>query len=236
MGFGLLFIGYFIAFLMSFHRYGFLCRIIGYYLIFSSAQKLSEYKRGIAQTVIPLLVMTLCGIYDAGALVSESFFSTPFPQALTYSVDLIELALGFLFHVYLLKGIIGLGEDTELPKVSSFARWNLVSVTSHLILNVILTVSQLCISLFPAFGGETLQALTSTLVRVTLLVGILYPILMLVLIHSCYAQICAPEDLEMKPKPSRFSFINKSREMSAKKDEEMEKWLAERQAKSNKKK
>lgn len=236
MGFGLLFIGYFIAFLMSFHKYGFLCRIIGYYLIFSSVQKLSEYKNDITRTAIPLLTLILCGVYDAGALISESIFFAPFPQALTYSVDLMEVALGFLLHIYLLRAIIALGEDTELPKICSFARWNLVGVTFHLILNVILSTAQLCISLFPSFGGEALQALASILVRATLLVGILYPILMLVLLHSCYAQICAPEDLEMKPKPSRFSFINKSREMSVKKDKEMEKWLAERQAKNNKKK
>lgn len=236
MGFGLLFIGYFIAFLMSFHKYGFLCRIIGYYLIFCSVQKLSEYKRGLARTVIPLLALTLCGVYDAGALISESFFFTSFPEALTYSVDLMEVALGFLFHVYLLKGIIGLGEDTELPRICSFARWCLVGVTFHLILNFVLSVAQLCASLFPSFGGQPLQTLAGILARATLLVGILYPIVVLVLIHSCYAQICAPEDLEMKPKPSRFAFINKSREMSAKKDEEIEKWLAEKQAKNNKKK
>ena len=232
MGFGILFIGYFIAFLMSLHKYGFLCRIIGYYLIFLSLQKLSEYKTTLSRAVIPLLVMTLCGVYDAGAMISESVFATPFPEVFSYAVDVLEIVSSYVFHVLLLKGIICLGEDTEQPKVCSFARWNLVAVTSYCILNAILMVMQA----FAPFGDPFAQSFASVLARITLLAGILYPIVMLVLIHSCYAQICAPEDLDMEPKPSRFAFINKSRKLSAEKDKQMETWLAEQQAKKHKKK
>ena len=232
MGFGILFIGYFIAFLMSLHKYGFLCRIIGYYLIFLSLQKLSEYKTTLSRAAIPLLVMTLCGVYDAGAMISESVFATPFPEVFSYAVDVLEIVSSYVFHVLLLKGIISLGEDTELPKVCAFTRWSLVGVTSYCILNAILIVMQA----FAPFGDPFAQRFASVLARITLLAGILYPIVMLVLIHSCYAQICAPEDLDMEPKPSRFAFINKSRKLSAEKDKQMETWLAEQQAKKHKKK
>ena len=32
------------------------------------------------------------------------------------------------------------------------------------------------------------------------------------MLFSCYAKICDPGDVEMKQKPSRFSFINQKRE------------------------
>lgn len=233
MGFGILFIGYFIAFLMSLHKFGFLCRIIGYYVIFLSVQKLSEYKRSLARTAIPLLIMTLCGVYDAGAMISESIFASVFPAPLSYAIDLVEIAAGYVFHIFLLKAIIALGQETELPKICSCARWNLAVVTSYCILSAILMVMQMI--LWTSASSELL-AFAGTLSRITLLAGILYPLLVLILIHSCYAQICAPEDLDMKPKPSRFNFVNKSREMSAEKDKEMETWLAEQQAKTKHKK
>ena len=232
MGFGVLFIGYFIAFLMSLHTYGFVCRILGYYLIFLSLQKLSEYKKILLHAVAPLLVMTICGVYDAGAMLSESIFASPFPQPLSFAVDVLEIVAGYIFHLFLLKGITKLGEDTELPRICSFARWNLVSVTAYGFLNAILLVIQLF-----ALAGETvINSFASTLTRVTLLAGILYPVIMLFLIHSCYVQICAPEDIEMQPKPSRFAFVNKSREMSAEKDKEMETWLNEQTKKHKNKK
>lgn len=229
MGFGILFIGYFIAFLMSLHKYGFLCRIIGYYLIFLSLQKLSEYKRILSLAVFPLLIMTLCGVYDAGAMISDSVFVLPFPEALSYAIDVLEIVASYIFHVLLLRGIMELGNDTDLPKVSSFARWTLVGATAYCILNTILIVIQA----FVPVGEGSIQSFASILARVTLLAGILFPMVMLVLIHSCYAQICAPEDVDMEPKPSRFAFINKSRKLSAEKDKEMEAWLADQQAKRN---
>lgn len=232
MGFGILFIGYFIAFLMSIHKYGFLCRIIGYYLIFLSLQKLSEYKKILSKAVFPLLIMTLCGVYDAGAMISESVFAIPFPESLSYAIDVLEIVSGYIFHILLLRGIMGLGQDTELPKVSSFARWALVGATACCMLNAILVAMQ---ALVPV-GEGSIQNFAGILARVALLAGILYPIVMLALIHSCYAQICAPEDLDMEPKPSRFSFINKSRKLSAEKDKEMEAWLAEQAKKHQNKK
>ena len=215
---------------MSLHKYGFLCRIIGYYLIFLSLQKLSEYKRGLVRAVFPLLIMTLGGIYDAGAMISESVLNAPFPNALSYAMDVVEIATGYVFHIFLFKGIIALGEDTELPKICSFARWNLVVATAYCTLNAMLMVYQLFL---PTLAST---AFAGILARTSLLVGIVYPILVLLLIHACYAQICAPEDVDMTPKPSRFAFINKSREMSAKKDKEMEDWLAQQQAKKHQKK
>ena len=43
MGFGLLFVGYFIAFLMSVNNYGFAFEIVGYAIMLSAVGKLSEY-------------------------------------------------------------------------------------------------------------------------------------------------------------------------------------------------
>ncbi len=232
MGFGTLFIGYFIAFLMSFHKFGFACQIVGFYVIFCALQKLVEYKKCLTKAIFPLLIMTLCSIYDAGAMISETFLALPFPQAVNYIADILFISASFFFHMFLLRGIISLGEDTELPKISAKARWDLVFVTFYLLLNVVLTILS-----FIALKIDILAEVTRIMAPIAALISIMLPICILFTVHSCYMNICAPEDVDMQPKPSRFAFINKSRKMSEEKDKLMEEWLQKQkdQKKSKKK-
>ncbi len=203
MGFGTLFIGYFIAFLMSFHKYGFACQIIGYYIMFVALQKLSEYKYSLARAVLPLLIMTLCGVYDAGALVSSTFFSIGFPGVLTTVVDILQIAGSFVFQIYLLRGISELASDTELPKISKTAKWNLVVVTSYILLTITFSLISIAAVLFSNQETGLLYSAANILAPITVLSSILYPIPVLFLIFSCYAQICTPEDIDMPPRNSK---------------------------------
>ena len=70
---------------------------------------------------------------------------------------------------------------------------------------------------------ETPSEALRVLLLGAMLIYILYPIVVAFFIYSCYAKLCAPEDIEMPQRPSRFAFINKMREKQAEKQAEVEK-------------
>ncbi len=236
MGFGILFLGYFIAFLMSFHKFGFACQILGYYLIFIALQKLSEYKRILTRAILPLLFMTLCSLFHGANVLLETFGAETFPPMLSAFADIIWTASNFIFHLFLLQGIAKLGEETALVGIVSQARWNTVFTTFYLLINIIVNLLYAISLSLNQTPDSFLEKILSILAPLTALISIIYPIILLFLLFSCYKNICAPEDLDMAPKPSRFAFINKSREKSAEQDRKMEAWLEDQKDKQNRNK
>lgn len=236
MGFGLLFIGYFAAFLMSVNSYGWAFQIVGFYIIFLALQKLSDYKHSIKKCLVPLVIMTLCQVYvgvlSLGIMIDGTgifdVMKMIYGMWVTSLVNAIYLVALLVFHLFLLTSIRELATDVEDEGIAKWTARNRLFVSFYVLLDVISII-------FPSSSDIRLH-----LLRIAMLASILYPILMLYMLYRCYAGICAPEDADMTPKPSRFAFINKSREMSEKKDKEMQEMIArmqqERQEKQNKKK
>lgn len=226
MGFGLLFIGYFASTLMTFHPYGWAFRIIGYYLSFSALRKLVEYKHSLSRCVIPLLLMTLCQIYEGAfsltALIDPSVNS---PTAIAAIVGAAFAITVCIFHLFLLDGIRALATDVGDCFIAGFAAKCRYLIVFYTLLNIATTL------LSSAFSYSN-----TYLVLAVSILSILYPVIILYLLYRCYADICAPEDADMKPRPSRFSFVNKSRELSEKRDLEMQQMIADMQAKKKQRK
>lgn len=210
MGFGLLFFGYFAAFLMSLNSYGSIFALIGYYVIFTSLQKLSEYKHSITYCVPPLIALFFCSAADTVNLIFKSLdMSQPFGgTVISYVISLLSLTSGLIFHIFLLTAIAELGKDTELPEISGLTKTNTAAVSAYFLLNVIIFILNLFKLNFP------------WLVVLTLLLRIIYPLFVLALIYKCFSKICAPDDIDMPTKPSRFKFINDIRERQERKAEE----------------
>ena len=207
MGFGLLFFGYFAAFLTSLNSYGAIFALIGYYLIFSALQKLSEYKPSFNYCVPPLAILFLCSAVDTAIIVFGALeLSEPFVgDVISYVLSLLSLASCFIFHLFLYSAITSLGKDVELAEVVCLSKTNSVAISIYFLLNIVLF----------------LLGLFDTKVQILIIVGLLlrliYPLFALSLIYKCFRQICAPEDLYMPIKPSRFKFINDLREKQEKK-------------------
>ncbi len=201
---------------MSFHKYGFACQILGYYMIFVALQKLFEYKHTLNRVIFPLFAMALCSLYDASAVVLGTFFAINFPSVLTTLIDMLQIASSFVFHIYLLRGIGELASDTDLPKLNKTARLNLVVVTFYVLLSVAFSLISILAIVFSVQESNFLFKVANVLAPTTALSSIIYPISILFLLYSCYAQICAPEDIDMEPKPSRFSFLNKRQNQNTK--------------------
>ena len=199
MGFGLLFFGYFLSFLLSLNAYGPIFALIGYYVIFSALQKLSEYKSSLTRCIPFLLLMTICDVINTVALLFKLDLNT-----LGTVISAVHLVSAFLFNLFVFISIEALGKDTEVSEVVSLAKTNVCVLSLYLAANLAMT-------LLPA---------TPTILAIAMVLRLLFPLCALALIYRCFRFICAPEDIDMPVKPSRFKFINNWRERQDKREEE----------------
>ena len=211
MGFGILFFGYFITFLMSLNTYGAVFALIGNYVIFSALGKISEYKHNIVRCIPFLLVMALCNILG----VVEVLFSPSLEIVKTIS-DTLSLASSLLFNLFLFRSLFELGEDTEVAEVKVSAKLNAFAAIVYFSANVAVMI----------FANKYL-IITAMILR------LIFPLMALALIYKCFRFICAPEDVDMPIKPSRFKFINDFRERQAQKEEEAKRAREEKLRKSS---
>ena len=218
MGFGLLFIGYFIAFLMSVNNYGFAFRIVGYAIMFSAIGKLSEYKHRLSHTTVPLFLLSLCALFDAGHLLA-TLTSLPlslFSEQNVFLVSLLSVVLSTLFQVLLLVGIREIAKDAEADGIPPRAVWCMIVVC-------LVGVWKLALSVLGTIPTVESSNAFRLLTLGAALASLLYPVVILAFLFSCYAKICAPDDTEMAVRPSRFAFVNRLREEREQKAEEVRK-------------
>ena len=216
MGFGLLFIGYFIAFLMSVNNYGFAFEIIGFGIMFSAVGKLTEYKHSLSRTALPLFLMTICSLFDAGIYLTELLRAPMalFSEGNAFFVSLAASVLSAVFQLLLFSGIRDIGrdaEDEDVPRRAVFCS----------ILVGFVCVTELLVSVLGSLPALEASAPVRYLSLIAVLLRILYPLPILAFLYTCYAKICAPDDMEMAPRPSRFAFVNRWREEREKKAEEV---------------
>ena len=218
MGFGLLFIGYFIAFLMSVNNYGFAFQIVGYAIMFSAIGKLSEYKHRLSHTTVPLFLLSLCALFDAGHLLA-TLTSLPLPlfsERNAFWISLLAVVLSTLFQMLLLGGIREIGKDAEAEGIPPRAVWCMLVVC-------LVGVWKLALSALGTFPTIENSNAFRLLTLGAVLANLLYPVMILAFLFSCYAKICAPDDTEMTVRPSRFAFVNRWREEREQKAEEVRK-------------
>ena len=219
MGFGLLFIGYFIAFFMSINNYGFAFEIIGYAIMLSAIGKLSEYRHSLANSSLALLVMALCSVFDGFRYLDGllSLNVALFRDSVTFTVSLLAAATSLVFHFLLLLSIRDIVRDAE-----EFALAKKVYIAlGAAALSCILEFGLALFGNLPGFKDAPALAVFAL---VAALVRILYPFAVLAFTYSCYARVCAPDDVDMPKRPSRFAFVNRWRERQDKKAAETAQW------------
>ena len=217
MGFGLSFVGYFIATLMSINKVGSLFRIIGYGIVFISAGKLSRYDRSFKwlslASAVMLAVSALIAAADVSRLlyeqtiVDKNYLEEMYVTVLGY----IEMAVSFGLNASMLYAIRSIARETEVEKISFGAVRNFFFICIYY---------ALCLVSFTPLEFAKYLGIPA------LIVYFVWIILNLALIASCYARICDENDVEMEIRPSRFAFVNKMRMIS----EERRKRTAERDA------
>lgn len=216
MGFGVLFCGYLIAFLLSLNPFAALTRLIGYAICLAALIRLHRHNRWFAFThavCYPMIIFALVGTASelCGRLMGDGA-----PAALTSAAGVLEHGLGvliLLFHLFLLLAIFTIAQDTGLEDIAKGARRRMALFAAYAVLYLIW--------LLPV-GLEA--SYMATLGIVIMAMQLLWTLLDLVLIFRCYMWICLEGDEEMLRRPSRFAFINRFHE---KLDAKNEKAMAE---------
>ncbi|MBO5043340.1 MAG: hypothetical protein J6D87_10295 [Clostridia bacterium] len=203
MGFGLLLCGYFVLTFMSFGvgEYSFAAYIIGGFITANAAYRLKDYCPRFMLTVIAGCVYMLLGVYDVLFFLDELFLwgVMPVGTLLPSIIDGISICVELFFHISLLWGVMLIATDVEEQKIRSGSIRNLT-------FSIIWGVGQLILVLFPALAAFQQQVFTKLLLLVVLVTYVLN----VLLLHSCYRNICpAGEELGSPMKRSRFAFVNK---------------------------
>ena len=233
MGFGLLFIGYFIATLMSIHIYGSYVSLVGYGIVFIASTKLSKYNNSFRLleigAILMFLVYGLISAADIGSfLYDEMLISTKiFGDSFIDIMGKVEMAVSFMFVSAMLFAIRSIAKETEVPKIVYSSSRNFVFLVVFYVLYLIGYLPFAFTAEYVAAFGGFVTALNFVII-----------VLNLVMIFSCYMRICDENDVDMAQRPSRFAFVNKyratmesRREKAMKEREELEALKAQRKGK-----
>ena len=201
MGFGLLFIGYFLEFLLGMNQLGVFTYVIGYMVMIVALSRLRLYCRAFSYAQYSAIPLLLLAVYRTFVGLTELFdwsfsFVTPI---LTHIVDIADIELKTLFHILLTVALVNICNRTGVKKNSVVAIRNIL----------IFGLYAVTYNVYAFSSGKV-----ATLFGILLLLQLLSVICNLLLLGSCYMRICpaGEENMDKPKKPSRFAFVNEMRD------------------------
>lgn len=236
MGFGTLFVGYFLLLNVTFYGY---TDLISALIMAMGLYRLASVNRDFRLGYYSSLVFSGYGLIE---LIKEFLvmfspsLDTRLAGILPYA-SILRYALIFVLTVFILRGIASVAKEVGIGELS--ARANLFVPISAIVyaFAAALEIPPLS-SIFP------LQVLAVS-AFVILILSFCLVIFNLITIYTAYMRICMPgdEDMDTEEKPSRFEFINKYRKRKAEKEHEYAEYQrqrlkekAEKKSKNTKKK
>ena len=209
MGFGTLFIGYFL--LLNIFNYAY-TDLIAALIMMLATYKLSSVGKDFKNGFYVLIPYALLGAYELIAEFLSMFSHALNNQTLTGIIGVMRYALLGTLSYFILFGIKKLAIEVELPRLKEKTATSIITLSVAYSFALILEIPVLdkiiptgalaviaLLSLLFTFGS-TIYALTG--------------------IYSAYMHICMPEDLVREEKVSKFSAVNKFRENEKKRGEE----------------
>lgn len=204
MGFGILFIGYLLTYLLSLAgQYGCYPAIVGCFVMFYALTKLVEYEPKFRYAFFAVIPITLCVAYTVSAEIA-TMLGASLPGFL--GAKETAIALGYanavsdlVFHVFLLSAIAKIAEDTGVLKVKKAAYRNLE-------IYCVFFVFQIASDVIKSESAAAMYVFAAAM-----LLWLVWLVLDSVVIFSCYMNICDDTDSDMEMKPSPFKFVNRIR-------------------------
>ena len=220
MGFGTLFIGYFL--LLNLTYYGF-TDVIAASVMLLGLYKLSPVNKYFRAAALSSGVFLAFSLGELGIAVYEMFIGAINSPALVSVTCNVRCLIICALTVLMLKGIKDVAREVDIE--------NLPTKASRLMIATIATYSLWIILEAPlSFLDDYVLAVLSL---ITILTTLALIIINLSVIYTCYMKICMPGDEDvMKDKPSRFTFVNEYRARKAEREEELARERAERMKKS----
>ena len=210
MGFGYLFLGYLITFVLYMTlgaiQLGAVAHLVGYAVMFYALHELNRYQTAFVWAKwlqIPLLVTAL---YSLIASLSEQLaWGLPFVNTAVNTVyEWGSFLLIMLFHLALLYAIRMLAGEVGLAKIAKNA-----------ILNMILIFLYAMVWIVARFPIPWIQTNVKYFAFSLTLLSLVWIICNLLLILSCAKNICPAGDEDQPARPSRFAWINRLSEAYA---------------------
>lgn len=215
MGFGTLFIGYFL--LLNLTYYGF-TDVIAAAVMLLGLYKLSTVNKYFKAATVCTCLFLVFSLGEFGIAVYEMFFRQINSTILVSVMSIVRcLAVGAL-TVTMLKGIEDVAREVEVEELPKKA--------SRLAIATVVIYALWIILEAPLSFDSYLLAILSL---ITIIATIALLIVNLTVIYSCYMRICMPGDEDItREKPSRFAFVNEYRARKAEREAELAKDRAER--------
>lgn len=207
MGFGWLFIGYFMTFLMSVNTFGFIFRLLGYLIILFSALKLREYNRAFVSvcwsSAALIASSAVTTVYRGGRLFYDYLLVGSVAENAGFETVMlaVDTVLVLAFHICLTAAVRSIAIETGVIKIAVSAVRNFAFFVLYYTANLVANMP-----------FEFAERISHYINLPLLLLYFACIVLELILIFTCYAKICAEGDEYMPQKKSRFEFVNRMRE------------------------
>lgn len=203
MGFGWLFLGYVVSYLLSsvggmLNMKGLVC-LLGYVMMLRGLWELQRYDRTFRLPLIVGTVLVPITVYEVIEEWSVTFaWNLPFVNALVTEivVDMVDIAVMLAFHMLLYRAIASIAKRVELPRVTRDAVFDTVVGTGFAVLYILSMLP-----VFPTLAEQLAVPLTVYL--------LFWRICDLCLLVSCCKNICPAGDEDVAPRRYRWAFLNK---------------------------
>ncbi len=173
MGFGILLIGYFLAFATSLAGVYFYADVVGGILMVYALNKLSAYSAKFKSATYTALAFTAISM-AAAVMTTLRLGETALLVANT-----IRAASILIFHLYTFNALEAMAKGAEDEKLAGKAKRDLVFVTGYYVLYIVITLTN-------GLLDNTLKAYLSVMMYIY---GIFCVILNLLLLHSAYCRL-----------------------------------------------
>ncbi len=212
MGFGTLFFGYFLLLNITYYQFtDVIAALVMLYALYKLSSVSSYFKRPMYASIL----FSVFGLIELPLGLMNMFFPGDTLTTVVSLTSIIRAIIICLYTVLLLRAMGEIARSLEVERIPTRCR-TMTVWTMVLYMSEILFESSI---LNPILPKEAISV-----IYIAIILGLLIlPIVNLTIIYGCYMRICLPKDLDPKPKPSRFAFINefrRRREEKRKREEE----------------
>ena len=209
MGFGLVFVGYFLTVfnIPVLGMIGSVIRLIGLAIMFYGFDKLKNYENKFLFAQICTIAAVLASLLSLSVGIDAMLYEDLLVDARIFNgvaqkvIEYVDMGVTLLFNTVILWAVFSIAKETEVKKIVVGSVRNFVFMCFYLFTYLI--------SLLPFAGIRSAQQEFSVICWILYYAWV---ILNVILFFNCYAMICDEDDVEMDVKPSRFAFVNKIRE------------------------
>ena len=215
MGFGILFVSYYLTYLVGMvwknegdvFPIGASIILLGCLLITYALLHLAEYEKAFRSAMIANLFVILTAVYRVLYRISENFlWDLPlFSESARTAVEYLEFLFVLIFSALLLLAVRKLASDVDEPKTYAAATRNMVFLLLYALCQI---MAHLPVGFAKYF---TLSAVV---------IQVIYHILVGVMLIGCYMRICDESDRDMPLHKSRFAWVNRIREERARREQQ----------------